>query len=451
MVETYDAIVVGGGFAGLVAARDLADAGHTVVLLEARERLGGRTWTTTYPGSDFEVEMGGHYVSRAKQHQLAAELDRYDVATAKCPVPETFPTILNDTYRPGPMPIPEGQIVELERAILHCQTAAARIVPGIPLDQQGLTDLDVSFAEFLAPLGLPAEAFEFVAAVAGMYLFRHPEEMSALHALNVLSCYELSGYAMWGSTDERFAHGSKQLADRIAADIPEIRLSAVVAQVDQTGADVEVTLASGELLRARAVVVATPLNTWNDIEFLPPLAAVKREAAAEEHGLTVADKAWVRVREAPHLPFVVAAPRSAEGAALISTERVFADGDQLMAVFAYASAPGDDYEMDFNDPEHIARAVATLLPGAQVVSWHTHDFAADPFSKGAWVAYKPGRLSRSHSRLQAPEGRVSFATSDIATRWLLWIEGAVESGHDAARDVNARLTSEEDAVATTVG
>ena len=71
-----DVVVVGGGFAGLRAACDLAAAGAAVVLLEARTRLGGRTWTVTMPGTGELVELGGGFFT-PEQQRVAAALERY--------------------------------------------------------------------------------------------------------------------------------------------------------------------------------------------------------------------------------------------------------------------------------------------------------------------------------------------------------------------------------------
>lgn len=448
--RTYDVVVIGGGFAGAVAARDLTDQGSSVLLLEARDRLGGRTWTTTFPGTDLHVDMGGHWIYPEGQPGIVGELRRYGVETDHSPVPESYPTILNNAYNPGPFPVPLEQIPDLERAIIHCQRAAARIEPGMPLDHQGLDDLDVPLSEFLAPLNLPPETYEFVATVGGMYCFRYPEELSALHVLSILACYDLSAYLMWGVIDVRFKHGSKSLLDRIAADVAEVRLDTPVVRVDQTGQEVLVTTADGETVTTSAVVVAVPMNIWNDIEFVPPLSETKRVASAERHGVPRSAKAWVRVRNAPKNPYVLAAPQSAGGALLICSEQEFDDGDQLMAMFGYASIEGDDYHLDFTERASVERAVQTLLPGAELVSFHAHDYNSDPFSKGDWVSYKPGRLSKSHSVLGAPEGRLTFATSDVAPKWVLWIEGAVECGHRAAQQTVKQLMRQREAVAVRV-
>ena len=426
----YDAIVIGGGFAGLVAARDLADDGRSVVMLEARERLGGRTWTSTFPGTDIQIELGGHYVSRGKQPELGRELSRYGIKTVNTPVPQSFPTVLAGTRRDGPMPIPFEQIPALERAIFHCQQAASRLQCGVSLDRQDLTDLDVPLSDFLAPLGLPRETYEYVTAVVGMYLFRPAAEVSALHAMYILATYRLSTYSIWGAADEQIAPGTNSLASAIASDIPEIRLEQPVRRVTHDAQGVTVATVDGGEVSAASAVVAVPMNVWNDIEFQPPLSEAKRQASSERHGLRAAAKAWVRVRNAPVNPYAVAAASQPDGATLISTEATLDNGDQLMPMFGYGPE-GDGSALDYGDPDRAARALEVLLPGAELVGLSSHDWTNDPYSRGAWVAYKPGRLARSHSSLQQPEGLLSFATSDIVMRWMLRIEGAIGSGHGA--------------------
>ena len=74
-----DVVVIGAGFAGVAAARDLAEAGHRVVVLEARDRIGGRTWYRQIPGTDVWAEYGGMFISRETQPSLAAEIARYGI------------------------------------------------------------------------------------------------------------------------------------------------------------------------------------------------------------------------------------------------------------------------------------------------------------------------------------------------------------------------------------
>ena len=85
------------------------------------------------------------------------------------------------------------------------------------------------------------------------------------------------------------------------------------------------------------------------------------------------------------------------------------------------------------DSSAVADAVHEFLPDAEVVSTDAHDWNADEFSQGTWMAYRPGQVMRHASALQRPEGRLTFAGSDLASGWVGWIDGAIESGHRAAR------------------
>jgi len=443
----YDVIVIGGGLAGVVAARDLTDQGNSVLLLEARDRLGGRVFTTTFAGTDTPIELGGQFL-QSNAHAMFREMARYGVEPRSIPDFQSQESILNGIHRTSAVPVPPDQFPDLERAVIHCARAAARIQVGTALDHQGLDDLDVPLSEFLAPLNLPAETAEFVEAVFGVYSFRYAERISALYALSFLAHAELSFLSL--AQGDANVLETRVLVDRIASDVTEVRVDCPVVRVDQTSGDeVLVTTAGGDTISASAVVVAVPMNVWNDIEFAPALSEQKQAACGEQHACERIAKAVMRVRDAPPCPQVFANPRSAGGSLFVFTERegVFDNGDQLMTLFAYASVEGDDYDLDFSRRESVERALAALLPDATLIDYHYHDYLADPYAKGFQISYKPGRLSKSHSVLAAAEGRLTFATADITLVLFATMEGAVVSGHHAARLAQNRLTREAVAVA----
>ena len=123
-----DVIILGGGFAGLSAARELAAAGTAVTLLEARDRLGGRTWTAPLPGTDERVELGGGFFT-AHQPRVAAALAAHGMGRGRSP-PAGPGADARCTWRTGGElragdPVPAGLRAEAERvaALLAAEVA----------------------------------------------------------------------------------------------------------------------------------------------------------------------------------------------------------------------------------------------------------------------------------------------------------------------------------------
>src|SRR5579871_3434163 len=93
-MHEHDVIVVGGGLAGLTATRDLGTAGRRVLLLEARDRLGGRAWVRRFAGTSMELDFGGTWVLPGDHPSIMAELDRYGIPTRATPPPDRFVNVL---------------------------------------------------------------------------------------------------------------------------------------------------------------------------------------------------------------------------------------------------------------------------------------------------------------------------------------------------------------------
>src|SRR5512133_3459955 len=107
-----DAVVIGAGFAGIAAARDLRGAGRRAVVLEARDRIGGRTWYREMPGAGVSVEYGGMFFSRDTQPHLAAEIERYGIAVTPAIMPEEVAWIRGNDRREG-----QGVIEDIRQAL----------------------------------------------------------------------------------------------------------------------------------------------------------------------------------------------------------------------------------------------------------------------------------------------------------------------------------------------
>jgi monoamine oxidase len=439
----YDTVVIGGGFAGVTACRDLADQGYSVLLLEARDRLGGRTWSQPGKIGDHEgiIEFGGQWVWPDQQVNMMAEIERYGMTLVHSPEPHSYPTLLGGQHNPGPLPVPAEDVIDFEKAAYRILADAHRITPGIPLDRQRLDDLDIPFSEYLESLGVGEPTRAFFSFLGNFFSGRYPEEISALPPLQFVAHMGYSLIRAWGVIDEYLKEGTGALIQAMAADSgADIRLDTPVARVVQNDAGVTVTTRSGETFTASTAVVATPMACWQHIEFDPPLSSHK-DAATREHHVAYGVKVWAQVRGATPLPYTLAEPATSNGAILMFTQQEM-DGDDQMMVGFFIDHPEreDRFGTDFAGVE---RFVQTLYPGAELIAYDIHSFVEDEWSgNGDWIGYKPGRISKSHSELSKPEGRLHFATADIAHTFLAWMEGAVEMGKKAAVDAQRLMTRE---------
>jgi monoamine oxidase len=427
-----DLIVVGGGFAGVTAAREASLRGLDVLLLEARDRLGGRTWTADWDG--LAVELGGGYVHWHQPHTFA-EITRAGLTLAETP-PTARAWWTTGTGRHS------GSLEERDAI---ARRGWDRFVEGsdraLPLPHEPLAALDelarfdaLTIAQRIDQLELDAEERDVLVAELESVSSGPLDEAGAV---SILRWHALSGRSL-ALTQETggqvvLVEGTGALLAAIAGQGRfETRLRAPVAAVRGAGAAVELRLRDGETLAARAVVVAVPLNALGAIAFEPALSAVKREGVAlgqASRGL----KIFIRAR-GPGLVQNAISPGHPFG--YLSTDRLLGDGTQVMIGFGL-----DAQRCDPADLAAVQSALDEILPGYEAVAATAHDWLADEFSRGTWAIHRPGWYTRYHAELQRPEGHVLLAGSDIANGWSGFIDGAIESGLRAAAQLPSLLAS----------
>lgn len=425
----YDVIVIGGGFAGVIAARDLGTRGRRVLLLEARDRLGGRTWRRPFAGGDRILEFGGQWIATRWQPNIAREIARYGLPVGPGPESRSFATLVGGRRLTGPLPVPADELFDLERALYSAIHASLRLDGSAPLAAPP-ADLDIPFSEFLEPLALPRATRDYIEAwvvgMAGCPL----HAVSTVSILAWIAAYDHSAIAVLLGEGELFALGTSHTLETMIRDAgAEVRLDTPVGRIEQDETGVTVTARSGERFTAFAAVVAVPLNVLGEIAFSPALGDAKRAAAAEGH-VGKASKVWALVRGAPPGFYGVGL---GPGLVWLSTQEEWPEGS-LMLGFGL----GPD-ALDVGSAEAVRRCISAFVPGAEMVRFDAHDWNADPYARGAWAAYGPGQLTRWGPALREPEGRLAFAGSDLATRWAGWMEGAVASGGHAAEHVETIL------------
>lgn len=185
-----DVLVIGSGLAGLTAARDLRDHGHTVTVLEARDRIGGRTYTRAMRGhDDLVVEVGGAHLNLRGEVNMRREIERYGIPVyAHSDAVADMRFVVNGELRRG-LPVPAGELSAVERAVIRVSTDARRLNPAVPLADQAVDDLDISIADYFRNLDLPSQTYDFVVGLLAGWIQADPERTTILQVLQgVLSC-----------------------------------------------------------------------------------------------------------------------------------------------------------------------------------------------------------------------------------------------------------------------
>jgi monoamine oxidase len=422
----YDVIVIGAGFAGITAARELSGRGHRVLVLEARDRIGGRVRTESLAGE--VVELGGAWVHWTQPH-VWTELTRYGIEL----VPDDKPGFATFPQPGGMRSFPADDILPRQHELLTRLFAGWEEWLERPYDPgfaaERLAEVDkLSLRDRIQQLDLSPEdeglLWGWAAGESG--------GRSARGALTMpghwwaLGQLELIGFD--AIFQLRPVDGLTDLAGRMLADARvEVKLDTPVEGVAQDGDLVRVRTRGGGTFSAAAVVLAVPVNVWRTLDITPGLPAAHLAASTEGIGVPNGIKLALHLRGVPEAFYA----QGDEGDPFIGLfpHRTLADGSLVVVGFCVED------DVDVADPEQVAAAVRHLEPRAEVVSYTYHDWGRDEFSGGGWAYYQPGQLSRLGA-IQQPHGRVAFAGGDIASGWGGCVDGAIESGLVAARHIS---------------
>lgn len=416
---SHDVVIIGGGLSGLVAARGLREHGRTALVLEARERLGGRTWYRRFDAAGTAVDVGGMWLGGERNTHTHGEVRRYGLALAAAPEPQAFSFAETDVTEEA---LGEAVALLTEEA----ESRAATLVHTRP------SDLDVSVDVFLGKLDISPAARDRLAWQVALHYGAPAHQLSALHLLGEMATH-FNPLTDIAACVHRLADGTAALTDAIAADADcEIRLGTRVVRVENHHDHVRVITDTGDTHRAAAAVVALPVNCWHTITFDPPLHPAKAAAAAHGHPGNLA-KLWVLADALPHPSFV--GEGREDGFAWVRTEQLADDGQSLLVAGADPGVLPGPYS-----PSAVQEALRDYAPDARVSGVLAHDWKADPYSQGTWMATPPGWHSVYGDDIRAPEGRVHFAGADISGSFnSAWMDGAIEMGIRAADQTHERL------------
>lgn len=441
-------VVVGAGLAGLVAARDLIARGHSVVVLEARDRVGGRV-VNVAASDGTPLELGGQWVGPTQDRVLALA----DDLGARL-----FPTyddgdnlvVYRDRHRRyrGAIPkLPAPVLADIGQAQLRLD----RMAKAVPLDepwQAARADQwdGETFETWLRRHVHTRGAREMLRLAVRAVFATEAADLSLLHFL----FYSHSGGFLdrllgvrGGAQESRIVGGSQVLATGLAERLGVVHGDTPVRRVAQDGEGVTVD-GEGLTVRARRVVIATPPVLAGRLDYEPVLPAW-RDQLTQKLPMGSVIKCMAVYPD----PFWRADGLTGQSTCDVGPVQLTFDNTPP------SGRPG--VLLAFVEGAH-ARALARRSPGARrdaVVACLVRafgraaadpseflelDWAAEPFSRGCYGAHlAPGVLTQFGAALREPCGRIHWAGTETATVWAGYMDGAVRSGERVAIEVAAAL------------
>lgn len=458
VTASADVVVVGAGLAGLSAARDLVAAGKSVIVLEARERPGGRVYGLPLGGGTI-TEGGAEFIGPT-QDRIAALAKDMGVATF-----ETYNTGKNVYVRNGQRTLyatdgilgavpPDWGVIDLQAALLTLGNMVKTIPVGEPWKAAKAEEWDSqTFFTWSRKNTISDGARFLLDSFISTVLSVRSRDVSLLYVLNYIASAGNESNAgnvdrlintKGGGQESRFVGGSQEIVTRLAAQLGDVvKYDAPVRQIAAAGGKVTVT-ADGVTAVGKRVIVAVPPTIAAKIDFSPALPA-RRVQLMQRYPMGSVAK-FIAVYDKPfwRADGLTGQALADQGAIDATFDNSPPDGSQgiLMGFMSQTNIRKLD---NASEAEMTAAGLASfaLMFGDKAktpLSTAFQRWDNETWSGGGPVGIAPpGVLSDFGTALREQNGPVHWAGTETSTYWTGFMDGAVRSGERAAKEVIAAL------------
>lgn len=450
-------VVLGAGLAGLTATHELAKAGVKAEVYEASERLGGRVKTARFNGLASPVELGGEFVDSIHE-ELLALIDELGLT-------------LHDTAPDGAEPLDQvyfvkgqrmseeeliAELVPLARAMLEAQAGMDERGEGISyatpsraerFDQMSLTD-------FIAEAGTGERARLVLNAA---YLNEYGIELDRMPALNIITLFDQDnlaetaageGWDVYGFSDERYnvREGNHQIIERLERRYRDRiqRGFELEAMKETASGRIAMTFANGKEVVADRVICTIPFSILRRLDLSGLELSVRKRKSIMELGYGMNTKLCMPLSARPWLE------RGDDG--LVYSDRAFqsmwdphlrrAETRGVLTNFL-GGAPAvtiDRLSVKAQTTE-VLGMLGEVWPGIGALSQPgsvRQQWPKDPYVRASYSGYLIGQWTTIGGMEAEPHGNLHFAGEHASSDWQGYMNGAVESGIRAAREVLGR-------------
>ena len=441
-------VVVGAGLAGLSAARRLVASGVEVEVLEARERVGGRTLNHVFADGSI-VEVGGQWVGPTQDHALAlidelglSTFDTFDTGDYIVSLKGKIKKFTGDTFG-----LPPHVLVEVGISQKRLERMAAKVPLDEPWTSPKATEWDGQTLETWLRQHLRFEqSRDFWRAITAAIFSAEATEISLLHFL--FYCHSggmldrLMGTAE-GAQKSRIVGGSQIISETMAKQLGNhLHLNEPVVSISQTGSGVTVRTTQSEY-SADAVIVTIPQHLIGAIAFTPPLPTARQQLVQN-----VPMGAVIKIIATYKTPFWRDDNMAGFGVSLdhpvsITFDNSPPDGrsGMLLGFFEGAHARKASSLSVQERREIFLNTLVDLFgpAAASPIEVVELDWTAEQWSGGCYGGHLgPGVWTQLGKELCRPFGLVEWAGTETAVKWNGYMDGAISSGYLAADRVIAK-------------